>query len=190
MKFWFPPGRTIIVGTLLAIAAAAGVDAQNPHSIPAPKPMPPLVLPVPPKPDFARLEPGEAASRSAIHTPQAVEVWRPQSQSPQMPARHGRRFALAYAVGRESFTLRLRFDPRAAGKEVVVIAGPGVTIDPPGAVLQLNNGGQCTVSLKLDGAFNRSDITISCLGVQTRVPVARATLAEAQAEEARARGGR
>jgi hypothetical protein len=190
MKLWFPPGPAIVVGALLAIAVPRAVHAQNPRSIPAPKPMPPLVLPSPPKPEFVHLEPGEAASRSAIHTPQAVEVWRPQSQSPQMPARRGRRFALAYAVGRESITLRLRFDPRAAGKEVVVIAGPGVTIDPPGVVLQLNNAGQCTVSLRLDGAFNRSDITISCLGVQTRLPVARATVAEAEAEEARARGGR
>jgi hypothetical protein len=133
--------------------------------------------------------PGEGNSVAAIHTAQAIEVWRPESHSPQMPARRGRRFGLAYTVGRESITLRLRFDPRAAGKEVFFQPGPGVTIDGPETAVRLDQAGQCLVSVKLDGRFNRSDLAIYCLGFETKLPLARVTAPEVEAQEARTRGG-
>src|SRR4051812_15174153 len=174
----------IIMAAVALWLGAASLPAQTsgPFSVPQPQPLP--LLSPPPMPNFVHLQPGEGNSVAAIHTAHAVEVWRPQSRSPQMPARQGRRFRVAYAVGRESMTLRLRFDPRAAGNEVVVQPGPGVTIDGPETALQLDRAGQCVVSVKLDGTFNRSDLTIYCLGFQIKLPLARATAAEVEAQEA------
>jgi hypothetical protein len=132
--------------------------------------------------------PGESASIQSRHTPQQVEVWRPESSSPQKPVRRGRRFELAYVIGTQPVVLRLQFHPLAAGKAVIVKPGPGVTIDPPETEFYVGNNGQCVVSVRLDGSFLRSDIAVYCIGVQTKLALARASREVVEAEEAKTRG--
>lgn len=172
----------------LTCLVVANVRAQAPAGVVVPQPQPLPILPAPTAPPIVQLLPGEANSAAAIHTAKAIEVWHRDSHAPQLPPRHGRRFDLASTVGKESTTLRLRFDPRAAGATVVVKPGPGVTVEGPTVEFPIEKGGQCVLSLRLDGGFNRTQIKIYCLGVETTLPLSRATAAEVAAAEAKGAG--
>jgi hypothetical protein len=146
------------------------------------------VLPPPPVPEIVHLVPGESASIQSRHTPQQIEVWRPESSSPQKPVRRGRRFELAYVIGTQPVVMRLQFDPQAAGKAVVVLPGPGVTIDRSETGFFIGSNGQLIVSVRLDGSFRRSDLTLYCVGVKTKLALSRAPQEVVEAEEAKTRG--
>jgi len=146
------------------------------------------VRPPPPVPEIAHLVPGESASIQSRHAPQQIEVWRPESASPQKPARRGRRFELAYVIGTQPAAIRLQFHPQTAGKAVILKPGPGVTIDPPGPEFSVGNNGQLVVSVRLDGNFGRTDLTVYCIGVKTKLALARAPREVVEAEEAKTRG--
>jgi hypothetical protein len=116
-----------------------------------------------------------------------VELWRPESQLPQTPGRRGRRFELGYLVGTDPATLRLQFPPVAAGTTIIVKAGPGVTVDPPGMEQRIAPNGECVVSVSLAGSFIQSDVTVYCVGVRTTVPLARTSREMVAAQEGRGR---
>ena len=86
-------------------------------------------------------------------------------------------------------TLRLQFNPTAAGERVVVIAAHGFSLNPPEQVLTVSSRGDCQISGRLAEGASRGHILIRCKMVKTVVPVTRASLATVQAEEART-GGR
>jgi hypothetical protein len=105
-----------------------------------------------------------------------VEVWRQQSESPQVPTRRSNRLDQAFVTGTEPVTLRVQFNPAAAGKEVQVRPGRGVSIGTTG-VLTVSTTGECLVAAQLDEGVSRSHIIFYCEGVKTVLPVMRASLA-------------
>lgn len=125
----------------------------------------------------------------AIHSPASIEVWRNGSSSPQKRARRGRRFDLTYLVGTEAAILRLKFNPKAAGKEIFLQLGPGVTLDPPEQKFLIEQNGHCDVSLRIDGSFRRSDVTVNCAGFTSKVTVERAAREIVEGEEEKSRRG-
>jgi hypothetical protein len=50
-----------------------------------------------------------------------VEIWRNESEYPQIPARRANRLALSYVTGTEPVSLRVQFDPRMEGKSSPII---------------------------------------------------------------------
>lgn len=71
---------------------------------------------------------------------------------------------------------------------MILKPGPGVTIDPPGPEFSVGNNGQLVVSVRLDGSFGRTDLTVYCIGVKTKLALARAPREVVEAEEAKTRG--
>ena len=72
-----------------------------------------------------------------------VEVWRTESESPQIPPRVSNRLAPAYFTGTEPVVLRVQFSPLVAGKIVYVKPGLGITLEPPLALLTVSSSGEC-----------------------------------------------
>ena len=140
-------------------------------------------------PPVAEIVPGGDIDRDK-GIPEESEVWRAESEFPQMPTRQGAQFDQAYITGPEPVLVRLQFDPLAAGSAVVVKPGPGVTVTPPETEFYVEPTGECVVSVALDGSFLRSDMNVYCMGIRTKVPLARASLAEVVAEEEATGGAR
>lgn len=157
----------------------------RPQLFPVPLPNPAPRIPPPPVPETVRFV-ARAPTQSQIATPD-IEVWRKDSLFPQRPSRRGRRFDTAFLLGTESALVRLQFHLLAAGKTVVVKAGPGVTVDLPGTQLRVGPTGECVVSVALNGSFLQSDITVYCVGVASRLPLARISQAKAETQEAEMR---
>jgi hypothetical protein len=129
-------------------------------------------------------DPGEAELAKPT-----VEIWREESESPQIPARHLNHLERAYVTGTEPVVLRAQFDPAAAGKNVYVRPGRGITLNPPIGALIVSSSGECILSAKLDDGFPKSHIVFYCEGIKTVLPVLRAPLAKVEAEEALTGGG-
>jgi hypothetical protein len=163
-------------GASLATEPVVAAEAEAPMEPPPPPVIDPIV---PGLPDPARVE---------LVQPD-VEVWRQQSESPQVPARRFNRLEQAFVTGTEPVTLRVQFSPAAAGKEVYVRPGRGVSIGTNGGgALTVSTTGECLVAVQLEDGFSRSHIIFYCEGVKTVLPVMRASLATViQAEE---EGGR
>lgn len=157
-----------------APAEVAVAPPPDPEPSIAPPPPPFIETVVPGLPDQAELE---------LLKPD-VEIWRQESQSPQVPARQINRLQQAFVTGTEPVTLRVQFNPAAAGKQVFVRPGRGLSIGTNDAVLTVSTAGECLVTAQLDEGVDRSHIIFYCGGVKTVLPVSRASLATViQAEE-------
>lgn len=158
-----------------------------PEDVPPPKeevtiaPPPPPVIenPVPGGVDPAEIE---------IVKPE-VEIWRGESEWPQIPGRGSNSLDKAYVTGTEPVWLRAQFDTRAAGKSVWVRPGRGITLSSPGTVLTVSSTGECLVLAQLAPGFARSHIMFYCAGVKTILPVVRAPLPTVIAAEEETGGG-
>ena len=157
---------------------------------PVPVPPPPNPLPIPPPPLRPVLQPlARPDVAETLRLTPRIEVWRPNAAQPQVPARHRQVTGPAFVTGTDAMTLRLQFNPTAAGERVVVIAADGFSLNPPEQVLTVSSRGDCQISGRLAEGASRGHILIRCKMVKTVVPVTRASLATVQAEEART-GGR
>jgi hypothetical protein len=95
----------------------------------------------------------------------------------------------ALVTGGEPVTIRLQFNPRAAGERITVIGARGLLLDPPEQVLTVSASGECIVAVQLVQGAPRGHLLVYCKMIKTVVPLTRATLARVQAEETRT-GGR
>ena len=145
----------------------------------APPPPPIIETPLPGGPDPNAME---------LVRPE-MEIWRGDSQWPQIPARFSNRLDPAYVTGTEPVWLRAQFNPLAAGKKVLVRAGLGITVNATGAALTISSSGECLVQAQLAEGFNRSHINFYCDGIKTVLPVLRAPLATVVAVEEETGGG-
>ena len=150
----------------------------------APPPVAPLpALPAPPP----RPEVQPRRDQALINklTPR-VEIWRLDSNHPQIPARRSDRGNSdpAFVTGTNPVTIRLRFNPQAAGEQVTVIAARGILINPPQQVLTISAQGDCTFQAQLTEGASRGHLITYCKNVRTVVPLARAPLKVVEAWEA------
>lgn len=142
------------------------VDVPPPATESAIAPPPPATLevPLPGIPDPADLERAKPD----------VEIWRPQSEWPQVPARRSNKLDLTYVSGTEPATLRVQFDPLLAGKSVYIRPGLGITLNPPAVTLTVPANGEIIIVALIAEGRDRSHITFYCEGVKTVLPVMRA----------------
>jgi hypothetical protein len=139
----------------------------------APPPPPIIETPLPGGPDPEAME---------LVKPE-VEIWRGDSEWPQIPARFSDRLDPAYVTGTEPVWLKVQFNPLAAGKKVLVRAGLGITLNATGAALTVSASGECLVQAQLNEGCNRSHLNLYCEGIKTVLPVLRAPLATVIAVE-------
>ena len=158
---------------------AVVVPPPQPEPSIAPPPPPAVENPVPGAPDPSQLE---------LAKPD-VEVWRTQSESPQIPARVSNRLDQAYFTGTEPVALKVQFSPLAAGKIVYVKPGRGITLEPPLALLTVSSSGECLIQARFAEGLARSHIVFYCGAVKTVLPVVRASLATVVAAEEETGGG-
>lgn len=166
-------------------------DPSNPQGAPeyvpppqaeasvAPPPAPVVETPVSGIPDPSAME---------LAKPD-VEIWRDESQWPQIPARRSNQLDPAYVTGTEPVWLNVQFNPVAAGKKVFVKPGRGITLDPPASVLTVSATGECVVLAQIAEGLARSHIVFYCEGVKTILPVLQASLAKVEEQEALTGGG-
>ena len=151
------------------------VDVPPPRPEPsiAPPPPPAVENPAPDAPDPAQIE---------LAKPD-IEIWRTESDAPQVPTRVSNRLAQAYFTGTEPVVLRVQFSPLAEGKIVLVKPGRGITLEPPVALLTVSSTGECLVQARFAEGLPRSHFVFYCEGVKTVLPVVRASLAQVEAAE-------
>jgi hypothetical protein len=118
-----------------------------------------------------------------------VEIWRTESESPQIPPRVSNRLAPAYFTGNAPVVLRVQFSPLAAGKIVYIKPGLGITLEPPQALLTVSSTGECVFQARFAEGLPRSHFVFYCEGVKTVLPVIRGSLATVEAMEAETGGG-
>ncbi|MEN3369112.1 MAG: hypothetical protein V7609_1255 [Verrucomicrobiota bacterium] len=148
--------------------------------VPPPNPAPRVLLPSVPAP--APLSPAPTLLQIQRLTP-IVEVWRAGAVSPQVPIRHGSYVATAFIAGNESAMVRLQFHPLVAGKIVTITASAAIILDPPQTGLSVRLAGDCAVTVRLAGGFNRGYVNFSCQGLQTMLPLQRASSSVVAANE-------
>jgi hypothetical protein len=156
-------------------------------AVPPPLPEAPIAPPPPPVTEPLLAGPPDPADAEAAKA--EVEVWRPESESPQIPARSFNRLAPAYVTGDALVTLRVQFDPAAAGKTVYARPGRGITIGDNGGVRTISPTGECVIAVQLAPGCPRSHIIFYCNGVRTALPVVRAPLAVVIEAEGETGGG-
>ena len=149
-------------GTLVDAVPVIAAEPEAPMAAPPPPAIEPIVPGLPPAAAVELVQPD-------------VEIWRQQSESPQVPTRRSNRLDQAFIAGTDPVTLRVQFNPAAAGKEVHVRPGSGVSIGTTG-VLTVSATGECLVAAQLDEDVSRSHIIFYCEGVKTVLPVVRASL--------------
>jgi hypothetical protein len=91
--------------------------------------------------------------------------------------------ARAYIADNQPVMIQLQFDPLAAGKIINAAASPGVIIDPPPTKLQVGPTGDCAVTLRLRDGYAKGHVSFSCEGLQTTLPLSRASSAVVAANE-------
>ena len=158
-----------------------------PREVVVPPPQPEVSLAPPPPPlTEIPLPAGPGAEEMELVQPD-IEVWREESEFPQIPPRQSNRLEQAYVTGTEPVALRVQFSPLAAGKRVIVKAGEGITLTPPVTVMTISSSGECIVSAQLGDGLFQSHIIFYCEGVKTVLPVVRGSqaLVEAKEEESR-----
>ena len=87
-------------------------------------------------------------------------------------------------TGADPVTIRLRFNPQAAGEQVTVIAARGILINPPQQVVTISAQGDCTFQAQLTEGVSTGHLITYCKNVRTVVPLARAPLRVVEAWEA------
>jgi len=177
-------GQLILsLGLLLFVASAAaeapavspgptaGVSPAPAFPVPPPNPVPSIPLPTPPpQVQVVARDPIQQQRLNPI-----VEVWVPGTSSPQVPTRHGRYLNRAYLLGSRPVLVRLQFDLAVAGKFVSVSASPSVILDSPSASLVVRPTGDCALSVRLMDGMANGYLRFSVDGMQTTLPLSRAT---------------
>jgi len=159
-----------------------------PITVPTPAAPAPILPPPPLSPVGQPLSRPDVAEIQRL-TPR-VAIWRPNAQRGQVPARSRREhLEQALVTGTEPVTVRLQFLPQAVGERVTVIAGGGLSLDPPEQVLTISTRGECLVTVQLFEGAPRGHLLVYCKMIKTVVPLTRAPRAAVEAEEART-GGR
>ena len=138
----------------------------------APPPPPAIETPLPP-PDPAEV----------VLAQPSVEVWRAESESPQVPPRQFNKLDAAFVTGTEPVWLRVQFNPLAAGKTVWVKPSRGIVLNPPLAKMTISGNGECLFLAQVAEDFTRSHIIFYCEGVKTVLPVVRASLEKVEEME-------
>lgn len=184
---------SVFSALLLFAVSPTELEAQSAGSEPSPMPVPPPVTPLPPLPRPPEPPAARPLSRPDVAeiqrlTPR-VEIWRANGQRPQVPMRRRERMEQALVTGTEPATIRLQFNPRAAGERITVIGARGLLLDPPEQVLTVPASGECLVTAQLVQGAPRGHLLVYCKMIKTVVPLSRAPIARVQAEEART-GGR
>lgn len=170
-EFASPPGE---------VPSATAMAPEEPAAapVPAPPPLPEIDLAPPAAPPQALFTSAPTLQTIQNVTP-LVEVWPRGATSPQIPQRYGggrnhhQRLKPAYFVGHEAVTLVLRFDPSAAGKNVMVRAAWGLTVDPPEEVRTVEPNGECIMAVTLDAGLSRSHLSFFCDGLTTTLALTR-----------------
>jgi hypothetical protein len=156
-----------------------GAEAQQPPGevldVPPPDPEPSIAPPPPPV--IETVVPGLPDPAQVELLKPDVEIWRQQSESPQVPARQINRLDQAFVTGTEPVTLRVQFNPAAAGKHVYVRPGRGLSVGINDGMLTVSSAGECLVTAQIDEGVSQSHIIFYCEGVKTVLPVRRASLA-------------
>ncbi len=106
------------------------------------------------------------------------EVWRPASEYPQIPLVLEDHFDTSYVADSNPVTILLHFDPKAAGKMIVIQPEEGVSVTPPEVELPIGSNGECVVNLSLADGYNHSAITIILDGHRSFMRIDRTTLAQ------------
>jgi len=141
-----------------------------------PPPLPEASIAPPPPPAVEALLPGLPDPASAESVTADVEVWRPEGESPQIPPRRLNRLAPAYVTGEALVTLKVQFDPAAAGKTVYSRPGRGIIIGENDGARTISSAGDCIIAAQLLPNCARSHIIFYCQGIRTILPILRAPL--------------
>ncbi len=153
---------------------------------PAPNPLPALPPPAL-LPNVAETAPLTAVDIQRI-TP-VVEVWRPNGQVPQIPARRRNNVLTAFVADSQPVMIRLQFDPAARGVAVLIRAGQGVVLDSATGGLHINANGDCLLTLHLPDGIDRGHFAVRCGGLTTGIRLVRNSRAKVMAEENATEGG-
>jgi hypothetical protein len=149
-------------------------DPELADDVPPPKAEASIAPPPPPVVETPL--PGGANPADIEAVKPDVEIWRGESEWPQIPERRASKLDLAYVTGTEPVWLRVQFSPSAAGKTVYVRPGRGITLNPPGAVLTVSSTGECLVLAQLAEGVDQTHIAFYCQGMKTVLPVMRSPL--------------
>jgi hypothetical protein len=152
-----------------------------PEDVPPPKED--VVIAPPPAPVIENSVPGGVDPAEIEIVKPEVEIWRSESEWPQVPERRSTRLDRAYVTGTEPVWLRVQFDERAAGMTVYVRRGRGITLNPPGVAAIVESNGECLVLAQLADGVDQSHVSFSCSGMQTVLPVVRSSLTTVIAAE-------
>lgn len=163
---------------------SAVAPPSGPTSPSVPPPALEAFIPPPPPPEFETAVEGLPSLAEIELAQPNVEIWRDGGKSPQIPERQFNQLKQAYVTGTEPVVLRVQFDPLAAGKQVFVKAGNGLTLNPEVVIMTVSSTGECIVSAQLGENLARSHIIFSCEGVTTILPVVRASVGTVEQAEA------
>jgi hypothetical protein len=163
--------------------------SDEPPSLSVPAPQAEASIPPAPPPVIEPLIPGLPDPAGVESAKPDLEIWRPDSETPQVPARLTNLLAPALVTGSTLVTLRVQFDPANAGKSLYVRPGFGISIGAVDAVLTISPTGECILPAQLYDGVSRSHIIFYCEGVKTILPVVRASLADVEVQEALTGGG-
>jgi hypothetical protein len=141
-----------------------------------PPPQPEASIAPPPPPVIEALLPGLPDPAMAESVTADVEVWRPEGENPQIPPRRLNRLAPAYVTGEALVTLRVQFDPAAAGKTVYSRPGRGIIIGSNDGARTISPAGECIIAAQLAPGCPQSHIIFYCQGIRTILPIVRAPL--------------
>jgi hypothetical protein len=169
-------------------------DEEDQRSITPPEDVPPakeeeVTIPPPPPPVIETPLPGGANPADIELANPEVEIWRGESEWPQIPERRSNRLDTAYVTGTEPVWLRAQFDTRAAGMNVYVKPDRGITLNPPVSILTVSSNGECLVLAELKEGVDQSNVVFYCQGMRTVVPVRRSSLTTVIAAEEETGGG-
>ena len=183
-----PMIRSLLIAlvTCASFTLATALEAQS--TTPVPQAVPPPVAPLPPLPApplRPAIQPRRDQALINKLTPR-VEIWRPNSNHPQVPHRRSDRgnSDSAFVAGNAPVTIRLRFNPQAAGEQVTVLAARGILLNPPQQILTISAQGDCTFQAQLLESASSGHLITYCKNVRTVVPLARAPLSVVEAWEA------
>ena len=149
-----------------------------------PPPATETALPAPPPAMIETPLPGIPDPADLERAKPDVEIWRPESEWPQVPARRSHKLDWTLVEGSQPVSLRVQFDPLLAGKSVYIRPGMGITLNPAVLTMTVSATGEVIIVAQIAEGTNRSHVTFYCEGVKTVLPVMRAPLAAViEAEE-------
>ena len=125
---------------------------------------------------FAATHVGRADQAQVQKAIPVIEVWRGSAKASQAPEHHGRQLGRGYIAGKEPVMVQLHFDPSQAGRIVAVTPSPGVTFDPPTALLRIRPTGDCALTVRLDENFHEGFLRFYCDGVASVLHLSHAPL--------------